>query len=94
MAPTAGGVPRAHRHAPPRPGLLLRPGRSVAQTRYEMELACDIATADYTDEHQVFGGISFPTPRRAVGREPDGTTVPDPAFVTIDIEHVSVESVV
>jgi hypothetical protein len=29
-----------------------------------------------------------------VGREPDGTTVPDTAFVTIDIEHVSVESVV
>jgi hypothetical protein len=26
--------------------------------------------------------------------EPDGTTVPDTAFVTIDIEHVSVESVV
>jgi hypothetical protein len=32
--------------------------------------------------------------RRDVGREPDGTTVPDTAFVTIDIEHVSVESVV
>ena len=32
--------------------------------------------------------------RRDVGREPDGTTVPDTAFVTIDIKHVSVESVV
>lgn len=61
---------------------------------YDLELACNIAVADYTDEHQVFGGISFPTLRRAVGREPDGTSVPDPAFVTIDIEHVSVESVV
>jgi hypothetical protein len=27
---------------------------------YDMELACNIAMADYTDEHQVFGGISFP----------------------------------
>jgi hypothetical protein len=61
---------------------------------YDMEFARNIATADYTDEHQVFGGISFPTLRRAVGREPDGTTVPDPAFITVDIEHVSVESVV
>jgi CheY-like chemotaxis protein len=32
--------------------------------------------------------------RRTSGGEPDGTTVPDTAFVTIDIEHVSVESVV
>jgi hypothetical protein len=61
---------------------------------YDMELACNFAIADYTDEHQVFGGISFPTLRRAVGREPDGTTVPDPALVMLDIEHVSVESVV
>ena len=61
---------------------------------YDLDLACNIAVADYTDEHQVFGGISFPTLRRAVGREPDGTCVPDPALVTIDIEHVSVESVV
>jgi hypothetical protein len=32
--------------------------------------------------------------RRDVAREPNGTTVPDRAFVTIGIEHVSVESVV
>lgn len=61
---------------------------------YEMEMACNIPTAEYTDEHQVFGGIRFPTLRRAVGRERDGTTLPDPAFVTVDIEHISVEAVV
>lgn len=60
---------------------------------YDMELACNIPTAEYTDDHQVLGGISIPTLRRAVGRESDGTSVPDPAFLTIDIEHVSVESV-
>ena len=59
-----------------------------------MELVGTTATADYTDDHQVFGGISFPTLRRAVGREPDGTIVPEPAFVTMDIRHVTVESAV
>ncbi len=61
---------------------------------YTMELVGDVAIADYTDDHQVFGGISFPTLRRAVGRQPDGTTVPEPAFVTIDIAHITVESMV
>jgi hypothetical protein len=70
-----------------RDGLLLRHD-------YDTELACNIATAHYTDEHQVFGGISFPTLRRAAVREPDGTSMPDPACVTIDIEHASVESLV
>jgi hypothetical protein len=32
--------------------------------------------------------------RRDAAREPDGTTVPDPAFVTVDLEDVSVESAV
>ena len=61
---------------------------------YTMELVGDVAIADYTDDHQVFGGISFPTLRRAVGRQPDGTTVLEPAFVTIDIAHITVESMV
>ena len=33
-------------------------------------------------------------PRRDLGCEPNGPTVPDPAFVTLGLEHVSVELVV
>jgi hypothetical protein len=42
----------------------------------------------------VFDGISFPTLRRAVRRERDATTLPDPALLTMDIGHVTVESAV
>jgi hypothetical protein len=52
------------------------------------------AAADYTDDHQVFGGISFPTLRRTVRRQPDATTLPEPALLTMDIRHVTVESAV
>jgi hypothetical protein len=44
---------------------------------------------EYTDEHQVYGGISFPTLRRAVRRRPDGTAEPDPALVTIDVSDIT-----
>jgi hypothetical protein len=58
-----------------------------------MELVGNTAAADYTDDHQVFDGISFPTLRRAVRRAPDATTLPEPALLTMDIGHVTVESV-
>jgi hypothetical protein len=61
---------------------------------YVMQVGGNSATADYTDDHQVFGGMSFPTLRRAVRREPDGTTLPEPALLTMDITHVTVESAV
>jgi hypothetical protein len=60
---------------------------------YRMELVGNTAAADYTDDHQVFDGISFPTLRRAVRRAPDATTLPEPALLTMDITHVTVESV-
>jgi hypothetical protein len=60
---------------------------------YRMELVVNTAAADYTDDHQVFDGISFPTLRRAVRRAPDATTLPEPALLTMDIGHVTVESV-
>ncbi len=59
---------------------------------YNMEVVANLATADYADDHRIFGGISFPTLRRAVGRLPDGVTEPEPAFFTIDIAHVTVAS--
>jgi len=58
---------------------------------YNVEVIGNAAIADYTDEHDVLGGISFPTLRRAVRRQSNGTTEPDPALVTIDISSVTVE---
>ena len=43
-------------------------------------------------DHQLFGGIRFPTLRRAVGRLPDGLTEPEPAFFAVDIADITVAS--
>ncbi len=56
---------------------------------YTVEIAGDAPIGLYTDEHQIYGGISFPTLRRAVRRQPDGTTDPDPALLTIDISRIT-----
>jgi len=58
---------------------------------YIVEIVADVPVGEYTDEHQIHGGISFPTLRRAVRRQPDGAAEPDPALVTIDISDVTVE---
>jgi hypothetical protein len=50
-----------------------------------------LAVAHYTNDHKRYDGISFPTQRHAVALHPDGTTVPEPVLVAIDINHVTVE---
>lgn len=56
---------------------------------YTVEIAGDVPVGEYTDEHRIYGGISFPTLRRAVRRQPDGAAEPDPALVTIDISDIT-----
>jgi hypothetical protein len=50
-----------------------------------------LAVAHYANDHKRYDGISFPTQRHAVALQPDGTTVPEPILVAIDIRHVTVE---
>jgi hypothetical protein len=50
-----------------------------------------LAVAHYTDDHKPYGGIEFPTRRRAVALRPDGETVVEPALVTIEIKDVTIE---
>lgn len=50
-----------------------------------------LAIAHYTDNHRRYGGISFPTRRRAVPSLPDGTTTPEPEFVTINIHQLTLD---
>ena len=59
---------------------------------YNLDVGGGVPIADYTDDHQVFGGISFPTLRRAVRRLPDGLSEPEPALFAIDIANVTVAS--
>jgi hypothetical protein len=50
-----------------------------------------LAVAHYTNDHKRYDGISFPTQRHAGALNPDGTTMPHPVLVAIDIQHVTVE---
>jgi hypothetical protein len=68
---------------------IAHPGR---RHDYTMEVVGNLPTADYTDDHQLFGGIRFPTLRRAVRRLPDGLTEPEPAFFAVDIADITVAS--
>ena len=43
----------------------------------------------YVQEYQEFSGILVPTRRRVFGRRLDGTPVPDPLIVTIDLSEVA-----
>jgi hypothetical protein len=50
-----------------------------------------LAVAHYTNEHKRYDGISFPTRRRAVALQPNGTPVPEPPLVTIEITDVIID---
>lgn len=50
-----------------------------------------LSVAHYASDHVRSGGISFPTRRRAVGLQPDGTTIPQPVFVTLQFGEIAVE---
>jgi len=55
---------------------------------YDAEVLGGSPAAHYVHEYQEFSGILVPTKRRVLGRTPDGTPVPDPLIVTIDLSEV------
>jgi hypothetical protein len=55
---------------------------------YVAPVAGGAPTAHYMSEYKDFSGIKVATKRRALRRKPDGTTVPDPVFVSIDIANI------
>jgi hypothetical protein len=57
---------------------------------YNPEVLGGAPAANYTDGHKTIGGIIFPTRRRVVPCEPDGTTLPEPVLVTIDLHDAAV----
>ncbi len=55
---------------------------------YDAEVLGGTPAAHYLREYQEFSGILVPTKRTVLGRRPDGTPVPDPLIVTIDLTEV------
>jgi len=55
---------------------------------YDAEVLGGSPAAHYVYQYQEFSGILVPTKRRVLGRRPDGTPVPDPLLVTIDLNEV------
>jgi hypothetical protein len=47
--------------------------------------------AHYSDGHQTFGGLVFPTHRRVRPRGPANRSLPRPTLVALDIEQIDVE---
>ena len=56
---------------------------------YDTEVSGGSPAAHYVHEYKEFSGILVPTKRRVLGRRPDGTSIPDPEIVTIDLSEVA-----
>jgi len=55
---------------------------------YNLEISGGSPAAHYVGDYQHTSGIQVPTTRRVFRRRQDGTTVPDPALVTIDLSRI------
>jgi len=61
----------------------------ICRMDYSAPVAGGAPTAHYLYDHKDFSGIKVATRRRALRRKADGTPLPDPVFVAIDIADVS-----
>jgi hypothetical protein len=55
---------------------------------YDVEISGGTPAAHYVSELEEFSGIRVPTKHTVVGRQPDGSSVPDPLVVSIDVSEV------
>jgi hypothetical protein len=60
----------------------------INRVDYSAVVVGGIPTAHTMSEYRDFGGIKIATRRRAYRRNPDGTTIPDPVVVAIDISDI------
>lgn len=60
----------------------------IRRMDYSAAVVGGVPTAHYLDDHREFSGFKVATKRRAVRRNADGTAIPDPVFVAIDIADV------
>jgi len=55
---------------------------------YDADVLGGTPAAHYVHDYQEFSGLLVPTTRRVCGRAFDGTAVPEPSIVTIDLTNV------
>lgn len=55
---------------------------------YEVEVSGGTPAAHYVYQHEEFSGILVPTRRRVLGRGADGTSIPEPLIVSIELSEV------
>jgi hypothetical protein len=55
---------------------------------YDVEVSGGTPAAHYVYQHEEFCGIIVPTRRRVLGRGADGTSIPEPLIVSIDLSAV------
>jgi len=55
---------------------------------YNTEVVGGTLAAHYVYQHEEFSGILVPTKRRVLGRQADGTSIPDPLIVSIDLSEL------
>jgi hypothetical protein len=60
----------------------------ICRMDYCAPVAGGAPTAHYLHDHKDFSGIKVATKRRALRRKADGTALPDPVFVAIDIADI------
>jgi hypothetical protein len=60
----------------------------ICRVDYSAPVAGGAPTAHYLYDHRDFSGIKVATRRRAFRRKADGTAIPDPVFVAIDVADI------
>jgi hypothetical protein len=60
----------------------------VRRHDYDVEVSGGTPSAHYVYQHEEFSGILVPTKRRVLRREADGTSLPEPLIVSIDLSEV------
>nr|WP_315050895.1 hypothetical protein [uncultured Brevundimonas sp.] len=55
---------------------------------YDVEITGDTPGAHYISDYTTVSGLRFPTKRRIFPRLPDGTSVPEPLVVSIDLSQI------
>ena len=60
----------------------------ICRIDYSAPVAGGAPTAHYIYDYKDFSGIKIATKRRALRRNADGTAIPDPVFVAIDIADI------
>ncbi len=62
----------------------------ISRLDYSAVVVGSIPTAHYVSDYKTFDGIKIATKRRALRRNPDGTAMPAPIAVAIDIANISI----